>query len=132
MRAKNCEGPNLDCSNIRCLAHFDFFDFRVVDKTTGEDLVFGPSPRYNTNDIKLFFDQARTLPMHIQFDQAKKNIQTADAKEVMYLEVKGNSVYKLETVFKLNDCCSNRVKTVWLNGRMLCSCCQDVVALPID
>jgi hypothetical protein len=130
-KANNCEEPKLDCSGIRCIAFWSYFDFKLIDKSTGEDLVFGASPRYTLNDIKLFGDAARTIPLSIIVDNTKKILQTNIAKEEMYLEIKGTDVYKLTAAFKTNDCCSNRVKVLWLEGMMVCSCCTDAVSLGV-
>lgn len=130
-KAKSCEEPKLDCSGIRCFVFWSYFDFRLVDKSTGQDLVFGANPRYTINDIKLFGDATRTIPLPLTTDNAKKILLTNTAKEEMYLEIKGTDVYKLTAAFKANDCCSNRVKVLWLEGMMVCSCCTDAISLGV-
>jgi hypothetical protein len=131
-KAKNCEEPKLDCSGIRCFAFWSYFDFRLVDRSTGGDLVFGANPRYTINDIKLFADAARTIPLPLTADNTKKILLTNTAEEEMYLEIKGTDVYKLTAAFKTNDCCSTRVKVLWQDGMMLCSCCTDAISLPVQ
>lgn len=130
-KAKNCEDYKKDCSNIRCIAFLSYFDFKLVDKTTNEDLVFDSNSRYSASDIKLYFDVNRTFPMSIYIDSVGKKIMTMFAREDMYLEVKGVDVYKLTADFRGVDCCSNRVKTLWIDGLMTCSCCKDVVSLAV-
>ncbi|MGH2553890.1 MAG: hypothetical protein ACRDEB_09240, partial [Chitinophagaceae bacterium] len=44
-KAKTCEGPNLDCKAILCIAYWSYFEFRLIDKASGEDLVFSANPR---------------------------------------------------------------------------------------
>ena len=131
-KTKNCEGPDLDCSAIQCIVYWSYFDFRLIDKVTGEDLVFSVNPRYSNNDIKLFADAARSVPIQYTIDNSRKILQTMNAKEEMYLEIKGTDVYKLTADFKVIDCCSNTVKDLWLDGQMICSCCTGAISLTIQ
>jgi hypothetical protein len=130
-KSMNCEEPNLDCSSIRCIAHWYNFSFKLIDKTTGADLVFGANPRYTSNDIKLYSDVGRTIPLQLQIDHNSKTISTMTAKEEMYLEIKGIDVYKLTAEFISKDCCNSRVRTLWQDGQMVCSCCSDDISLSI-
>ncbi len=131
-REKNCEDPNLDCSNIRCFAFLSHFDFKVVDKTNGNDLVFGSNPRYISGDIKLYADAARTNSIHLTIDNTGKKFMTMFATEEMYLEIKGTDIYKLTAGFREVDCCSNRVKTLRVDGLLACSCCIDAIPVPVN
>ena len=126
-----CVEPDLDCSSIRCIAHWDNFTFRLMDKTTGTDLVFGVNPKYTANDIRLYYDVGRTVPIQFQLDNNNKTILVKTAKQEMYLEIKGTDVYKLTTEFRTETCCSNTVKTLWQDGLMVCSCCPDTISLLI-
>ena len=130
-QSKNCEEPNLDCSSIRCIAHWYHFSFRLLDKATGADLVFGANPRYTAADIKLYYDVGRINPIGLQVDYSTKTISTMTAKDEMYLEIKGIDVYKLTAEFISKDCCNSRVRTLWQDGQMVCSCCQEAITLSI-
>ena len=130
-KAKNCEEPRLDCQAILCIVYWSYFDFRLIDKVTGEDLVFSTNPRYAGNDIKLFSDAARTVPIQYTMDNSRKIIQVMKANGEMYLEIKGTDVYKLTADFRSIDCCSNTVKDLWLDGQMICSCCTGAASLSI-
>ena len=130
-KAKTCEEPRLDCQAIQCIAYWSYFDFRLIDRVSGEDLVFSTNPRYSNNDIKLFADAARTVPIQYTIDHSGKILQTIHAKGEMYLEIKGTDIYKLTADFKAKDCCSNEVKNLWLDGQMVCSCCSGAVYLSI-
>jgi hypothetical protein len=131
-KSKNqCDEPNLDCSSIRCIAHWDYFTFKLIDKTNGGDLVFGPNPRYTAGDIKLYSDAARTRQLQLDLDNSNNTIVAMTAKQEMYLEIKGTDVYKLAAEFMTRDCCSSRVKTLWQDGQMVCSCCADAISLSI-
>ena len=130
-KTKTCEGPDLDCQGIQCIVFWSYFDFRLIDKVSGEDLVFSTNPRYSGNDIKLFADAARTIPLQYTVDNSRKILQTMNAKAEMYLEIKGTDVYKLTADFKQKECCSNEVKNVWLDGQMVCSCCTAAASLSI-
>ena len=126
-----CDGPDLDCSSIRCIAHWDNFTFRLIDKTTGADLVFGANPKYTASDIKLYSDVGRTFPIQFQLDNNTSTILVMSARQEMYLEIKGTDVYKLTADFISQDCCNSRVRTLWQDGQMVCSCCQEAIPLSI-
>lgn len=129
---ETCHEPKMKCDNIRCFAFLSHFDFKIVDKTNGNDLVFGTNPRYQIADIKLYFDAARTLPIPLTIDNTGMKFKTMFSKEEMYLEVKGTDVYKLTAEYREVDCCSNRVKTLLVDGLMVCSCCTDAVPVPVN
>ena len=130
-KAKTCEEPRLDCQGIQCIVYWYYFDFRLIDKVSGEDLVFSTNPRYSGNDIKLFSDVARTVPIQYTIDNSRKILQVAKANGEMYLEITGTDVYKLTASFRSIDCCSNTVKDLWSDGQMICSCCTAAASLPI-
>lgn len=131
-KSKNqCNEPDLDCSSIRCIAHWNNFSFKLMDKTTGADLVFGTNPRYTSSDIKLYYDVGRVYPLTLQIDHTSKTISTMTAKPEMFLEIKGTDIYKLTAEFREETCCSDRVTTLWQDGQMVCSCCPDAISLLI-
>ena len=130
-KSGNCDELYLDCSSRECIAYWEYFTFRLMDKTTGADLVFGATPKYTANDIKLYFDVGRTIPIQYQLDNNSKTIKVMTAKQEMYLEIKGTDVYKMTTQFRAETCCSSRVKTLWQDGQMVCSCCSDAISLSI-
>jgi hypothetical protein len=131
-KRNNCEGPELNCSAMLCIAHWDNFHFKLVDKITGNDLVFGANPRYTSADIKIFFDAARIYPMNLFTDNAKKEFLAMTAKQEMYLVIKGTDVYKLTAEFRGESCCSSIVKNLWLDGQLVCTCCSDVIQLAVN
>ena len=126
-----CSEPKLDCSLILCIAGWNNFDFKLTDKTSGADLVFGSSPRYTTSEIKLFADAARTVEIGITADMANKKFQCMTARNEIYLEVKG-TVYTLNATFRKIDCCVSRVKSISVKGTLVCDCCPDIVNVPMD
>jgi hypothetical protein len=130
-KSENCEGPELDCTSIRCLIFASNFDFKVIDNTTGADLVFGSNPRYTSADIELYSDLARSVPLALTFDDNKKIIQTMTAKDEMYLVIKNTDVYKLTAEFKTETCCASRVKSLSIDGQLVCSCCSDVISFSV-
>ena len=131
-KSKNqCNEPDLDCSSIRCIAHWNNFSFKLMDKTTGADLVFGTNPRYTSSDIKLYYDVGRVYPLTLQIDHTSKTISTMTAKPEMFLEIKGTDIYKLTAEFREETCCSDRVTTLRQDGQMVCSCCPDAISLLI-
>lgn len=131
-KSENCDGPELDCSAIRCLLHAFNFDFRLTDKSTGADLVFGTNPRYTDADIRLYADVARSVTIPLIFDNTKKLIQSTFSKEEMYLVIKNTDVYKLTAEFRAETCCSSRVKTLAVDGQSICTCCSDVISFSVN
>ena len=130
--SKNCDGPVLDCSSIRCLMIAYNFDFKLTERITGADLVFGSNPRYTINDIELYADLSRTTRLPLTFDDTNKIINTMMAKDEMYLVIKNTDVYKLTAEFKTETCCSNRVKSLSVDGQLVCSCCNDAISFSIN
>ena len=130
-KSEDCDDIKEDCSTIRCIAFWAYFDFKLVDKLTGIDLISGSNPRYVLNDIKLYFDAAKTAAIPYTFDAAKKSIHLMTAREEMYLELKGVTVYKLQVEFRSTSCCSVIVKTLTLDGQAICTCCKEVIEIPI-
>ena len=127
----HCDELHLDCSSMQCVAYWKYFNFRLIDKITGVDLVFGANPKYTANDIKLYSDVGRTYPMHFDLDYNNRTILAMSARQEIYLEIKGTDIYKLTAQFREESCCSSRVRTLWQDGRMVCSCCPDAISLLI-
>lgn len=130
-KAVNCPEPELNCSAILCIAHWDYFDFKLTDKVSGEDLVFGSNPRYTVSDVKLFLDATLTMPVGITANMANKKFQCMSARGEMYLEIKGTIVYKLNAGFKALDCCSSIVKSLVVNSILVCDCCSGIINVPV-
>ena len=131
-KTEECKDPNLDCSNIRCIAFWSDLRFNLVDENNGNDLVFSTNPKYTISDIGLFRNQACTDTIKgLLVDNEKKLIHSMRAEKLMYLKIKNTVVYRLDAEFIMNDCCSERVKTIRLNNKLLCVCCDYSVALPI-
>lgn len=130
-KTKTCEGPDLDCKTVLCFAYWNYFDFRLIDKISGEDLVFSANPRYSNNEIKLFADVARSVPIQYTIDNNGKFFHVMNAKQEMYLEIKGTDVYELTASFKPIECCASTINDLWLDGQMICSCCTGTASLSI-
>ena len=64
-------------------------------------------------------------------DNTNKKFQMIMARQEMYLEIKGTDVYKLTVDFRSENCCSSIVKTLWQDGAMICSCCNDIIPLAV-
>jgi hypothetical protein len=131
-RTVNCAEPELNCAGIMCIAHWDYFDFKLTDKVSGQDLVFGSNPRYTESEVKLFYDAARTIQISITTDTENKKIRCMNARSEMYLEIKGTALYKLNAGFKAVDCCSNRVKSLQVNNILVCDCCAEIINVPVN
>lgn len=127
----NCPDTDKDCSTIRCLIYNYNFDFRVVDKNTGADLVFGSSPRYTESDIMLYQDAGLTIPISLTTDAGQQVFKTGQAVYEMYLSVARTTTYKINVDFRKVDCCLSRVKDLSVNGQTICTCCADAIEIPI-
>lgn len=127
-----CPEPNLDCTGVSCLLTNYNFNFRVVDKITGTDLVFGPSPRYNTSDIKLYKDKTLTQPLSLSIDNTQKLFKTSFASQKMFLVIAGATTYDLSADFKQVDCCTYTIKNLTENGQEVCTCCGDAIQIKAE
>jgi hypothetical protein len=128
----NCADADLDCSAINCFLITYDLKFRVTDKITGADLVFGTNPRYTTGDIKLYYDAAAIHPINLQIDANAKLFSTVMARNEMWLVIKGGTPYKLNASFRVVGCCSQVLRSLNINGQSLCTCCGDSVNIPVN
>lgn len=126
-----CGDPLPECGDMMCLVYWYDFDFRIVDKATGADLVFGANPRYTVNDIKLFYDAAGTHPIQLAVDTPGKKFYTKTANEQMYLII-NSQVYDIDIVFKGVTCCSAQVRDLKIDNQVICTCCTDVIGVPVN
>jgi hypothetical protein len=128
----SCPDAHPDCSGINCLLNNKYFDFRIIDKNTGADLVFGQTPRYTIGDIALYADIGRTQPIGTIADSGAKLFKADLAMTEMYLVIAGTTTYKITAAYRVIDCCSSRVKDLSVNGQSLCTCCADAIQIPVD
>ena len=128
---KNCGDPVPDCTGIQCFVNTYNFQFRIVDKNTGSDLVFGNNPRYTINDVHLFADAAHSTPIGLTADGNEKLFRTLDARTQMYLAV-GTGNYLVTASFRTLDCCTFIVKDLRLDNQSVCTCCTSVIALGVN
>ena len=126
-----CEEPDLNCAGINCLVHLAYFEFRLVDRNTGADLVFGANPRYSISDVELFSDEAHTTPLTLIADGSRGLFSCKNGEDEMYLVIDGTTTYRLNAVYRTIDCCTTRVKTLQVAGQTLCGCCADVINVGI-
>lgn len=126
-----CPEPALNCTGINCLLYNYIFDFRITDKNTGTDLVFGSNPRYTTSDVKLYNDAAQSSEIPLTIDNTAGVFKTQLAAQEMYLVVAGTDIYKLDATFKAVDCCSSKIKDLTMGTTNICTCCGDVIAIPV-
>jgi len=128
----NCPDTEEDCTTIRCLITNYAFNFRVIDKNTGTDLVFGPSPRYNVADIALYQDATHTIPISLTTDAGKKIFTALQATSEMHLVIANTTSYKLNVDFRKLECCLYQVKNLSVNGQSICTCCADAIEVPVQ
>lgn len=116
---------------INCFIHVSQFNYRLVDKTTGADLVFGANPRYTPGDVQLFFDAAGTAPIHLMTDTTAKAFKTLFGKATMYLKV-GGITYKVDVTWRELDCCTSIVETLKIDGVSVCVHCNEIIEIPVN
>jgi hypothetical protein len=129
-RNNKCDPPELNCADIMCITHNYTFGFRIVDKETGADLVFGSNPRYTTSDIKLYSDASATIPIPLFVDSPNKAIRTSFARPKMYMTLGAGSPIMLDAEFAAVACCASRVQSLKVAGQSICTCCSDVILIP--
>jgi len=129
--SNTCPEPTLDCSGVSCFLYNYNFEFRIVDENTGADLVFGSNPRYNTSDIKLYNDASQSSEISLTADNTAGVFRTQLASQEMYLVIAGTDIYKLDASFKAVDCCSSKIKDLSMGTTNICTCCGDVIAVPV-
>lgn len=127
---KKSKSDDQGCDYV-CVMHHYQFNFRLVDKTTGADLVFGNNPRYNAADIKLFFDAAGTYPINVMANTTTKSFETIFGKQTMYLKV-GATSYKLDATYRFYDCCASVVETLKTDGVSVCTHCNEIIEIPVN
>ncbi len=130
-KINSCGELTTNCSDIQCLLFNSVFVFRITDKLTGEELLFGPTARYSITDIKLYTNSTQTFVVPLAIDSTNKKLICNVASEQMYLWVK-NKMYTLQASYKSNGCCSRTVKDLSIDNKELCVCCNDVINLPVE
>lgn len=128
----SCDDADVNCTGVTCLIQQYLFDFRIIDKISGNDLVFGPSPRYTAGDVKLYADAALTNEIQITADVSGKSFHSFQSKPQMYLVIASASTYILNADFKKIDCCTDRIKNLKSDGLVVCTCCDDIVSIMVD
>lgn len=128
---KKSNGDDEQACEYVCIVHHYNFDFRLVDKNTGADLVFGANPRYSTADIKLFYDAAGAYPINIAANTSARAFGTFLGTQTMYLKV-GTTTYKLDATYRGLDCCSSIVETLKIDGVNVCTHCSAIIEIPVN
>lgn len=127
----DCSPAEPDCTGFACLVHWYYFDFKLVDKTNGQDLLFGPSPRYSLSEVKLFSDEARTIAVSYTANTTDQRLKVQMATPQLFLQV-GSAVYRLDLEFRLDQCCESRVKNIRIDNQSICTCCAAVINVPVN
>jgi hypothetical protein len=127
---KKSKSDDETCEYV-CVAHHYKLNFRLVDKTTGAELVFGANPRYNAADIKLFIDAAGTHPIPLNTNTTVKSFETFMGKQTMYLKA-GATTYKLDATYRFYDCCASIAETLKIDGVSICTHCDEIINVPVN
>jgi pectate lyase len=126
----NC-GVSPKCYNILCVAFLSNFSFTVVDKTTGNDLIFGNNTTLTPGDIKLFVKQNSPYTAITTFaDSTKKTMATVFARDTMALQIK-NEPLKFITVktFCSRECCGTNAVEIIYDGNLLVADAENVIKI---
>lgn len=109
------------CAAVQCIAFWSYLNFSIVDKTTGEDLVFGTNATLTPADVKLFvksnspYRQITTIA-----DSSAKILRTMGAADTMSIQIKNEPLqYIVIKRFCSNECCSRTAVELVYEGQLL-------------
>ncbi|MFT3846160.1 MAG: hypothetical protein QM725_13980 [Lacibacter sp.] len=119
------EENKFDCGatpacNVQCIAFWSYFNFSIVDKNTGEDLLFGNNPTLTPSDIKLFVkSNSPYRQIVVLADSSTKILRTYGANDTMALQVKNEPLQYIVVKNFCGDCCSRTVVEMVHEGQLL-------------
>ena len=108
----------------------DTINFKLIDKTTQNDLVFGPAPKYKLDSLQLNKDVDFNLGRHSNFigtvsgNWNRLQASTYAPIETMYLRLSYDDIDTINVQYQYieNDCCENvngygRIQSIFYNGQ---------------
>lgn len=114
-------GPTPICADMLCIAFWSNLNFSIVDKTTGQDLIFGANPTLTPADVKLFVKSNSPYRQITTFaDSSASIMRTMTASDTMAIQIKSEPLqYIVVKRFCSNECCSRTAVELVYEGQLL-------------
>lgn len=110
----------MPCGDIQCVAFHSNFSVRLVDKSTGNNLLFGVNPLLTSSDIKFYYNAATQFPINKHIDTINETVNLLAAKEIMGLQLKSDPVKQINIkTFCEDGCCSRTAVEIMYDGELL-------------
>ena len=108
------------CASVQCIAFWSYFNFTIVDKTTGNNMLFGSNSSLNPADIKIFYKTTTQYEIAKYPDSITKAIKVFSISDTIALQIK-NEPLKIITVktFCSKECCSTTAVEIMYDGNLL-------------
>lgn len=108
------------CGDVYCITSYNNFNFRLVDKNTGNNLLFGATPILNTNDVKLYTNNNTQFQINKYADTLSQSLQVMYASEMMSLQIKNEPLKQISIkTFCDYACCSKIAVEIIYDGQLL-------------
>jgi len=109
------------CANIDCIAFWSYFKFSIVDKTTGQDLIFGSNPTITPADVKLFTkSNSPYRQINSIADSSTNTMLTMTAADTLAIQIKSEPLqYIVVKTFCGDGCCSRTAVEIVFEGELL-------------
>lgn len=114
----------------------DYFSFTLVDKTTGNDLIFGSNPSISISEIKLFYN---TVPLSYQIpfdiDSTNKLLKsyksaTFISRDTMWMQIKNDPIKKILVSTNCSKiCCSSSITEIMYDGNTYVAGINDLIKI---
>lgn len=102
------------------MAFHSNFSLRLVDKNTGNNLLFGANPLLTSGDIKFYYNAATQFPINMYVDTVNECVKLSAAKEIMGLQLKNDPVKSINIkTFCEDGCCSRTAVEITYDGELL-------------
>lgn len=131
----DCSPASTDCGYCD-FGIVDYFSFTLVDKTTGNDLIFGSNPSISISEIKLFYN---TVPLSYQIpfdvDNANKFLKsyksaTFISRDTMWMQIKNDPIKKIiVSTYCSKICCSSSITEIVCDGNIFVAGINDLIKI---
>lgn len=103
-----------------CIAFWSYFNFTIVDKNTGQDLLFGSNPTLLPSDIKLFVkNNSPYSQINLYADSTLKVLRAFSVNDTMALQVKNEALQYIVVKNYCSDCCGRTAVDIFHEGQVL-------------
>jgi hypothetical protein len=113
-----CNNPVI-CGDINCFAFWRLFNFTIIDKVSGNNLVFGSTATLSPLDVKLYYNNTQNEITKI-VDTASKSFMIFAANDTMLLKIKNEPLKTIIVkTFCAKECCSTTAVEIIYDGQLL-------------